>query len=179
MAEILLTSETFIKSVSNISDNLAGKYLLPAMREAQEINLRGFIGDALLDRLKGMISDGTLKDEQNSQYKELVDVCQYFLAYQTIAGLPYKIGYKLANIGVAKTSDTNVQGGTPVEISNIQAYYQNKADYYAKLLQRFALEHSSDFPELTENDCYHIKKNLYSAASCGIWLGGPRGKIMH
>ena len=30
--EILLTSEKFVKSVTSISDNLAGKYLLPAIR---------------------------------------------------------------------------------------------------------------------------------------------------
>ena len=35
MAEILLTSEAFVKSVTNVSDNLAGKYILPSIREAQ------------------------------------------------------------------------------------------------------------------------------------------------
>lgn len=177
MAEILLTSEAFVKSISNISDNLAGKYILPAIREAQDINLRGYLGDALLRKLKTLVADNSINTDPNAPYKNLVDMCQYFLAYQTIAGLPYKIGYKLANIGVAKTVDTNVQSGTAVDISNVQAYYQDKADYYAKLLQLFLLEHRTDFPELNDNDCYHIKKNLHSAASCGIWLGGPRGKI--
>ncbi len=176
MNEVLLTSEQFVKNISNISDNLAGKYLLPAIREAQEINLRGFLGDALLDKLKALVAAGTIKVPENEAYRRLVDECQYFLAYQTIAGLPYKIGYKIANIGVAKTSDTNVQPCSADELSAVKGYYQGKADYYARRLQRYVLDHCKAYPELDENACYHIRKNLYSAATCGLWLGGARGK---
>ena len=176
MAEVFLTSEDFVKSISNISDNMAGKYLLPAIREAQEINLREILGDALTDKLKDIVAASEVNNAENAVYKELIDVSQYFLAYQTIAGLPYKVGYKIANIGVAKNTDTNVQGSTLAEISNIQNYYQSKADFYAARIQRFALEHASELPELTQNDCYHIRKNLHISATCSLWLGGPRGK---
>ena len=176
MKTTLLTSEQFIKEISNISDNLAGKYLLPAIREAQEINLRGFLGDALLDKLKTVIEAGTIKAPENESYRRLVDECQYFLAYQTIAGLPYKINYKLANIGATKTSDTNVQPCTADELATIKGYYQGKADFYAKRLQKYLLKNYRQYPELSENDCYAIRKNLYSAATCGLWLGGARGK---
>lgn len=176
MTEILLTSEQFVKNISNISDNLAGKYLLPAIREAQEINLRGFLGDALLDKLKELVGNNALKEPANAPYGQLVDRCQYFLAYQTIAGLPYKVSYKLANIGVAKTSDTNVKACDPDELATVKGYYQDKADYYARRLQMYLLEHAKEYPELNDNNCYHIRKNLYSAATCGLWLGGARGK---
>ncbi len=178
MQESLLTSEQFVKNISNISDNLAGKYLLPAIREAQEINLRGFLGDALLDKLKTLVGTGTIRQPGNEAYRRLTDECQYFLAYQSIAGLPYKIGFKLANIGVAKTSDTNVQPCTSDELAAVKGYYQGKADYYAKRLQNYLLAHSEEYPELNDNDCYQVRKNLYSAASCGLWLGGARGKKM-
>lgn len=176
MTEALLTSEQFVKNISNISDNLAGKYLLPAIREAQEINLRGFLGDALLDKLKAVVGSGAVKSPENDAYRRLIDECQYFLAYQTMAGLPYKIGYKIANIGVAKTGDDKVQSCTADELATVKGYYQGKADYYAKRLQGYVLEHSNAYPELTGNDCYRIRKNLYSAATCGLWLGGARGK---
>ena len=39
MTEILLSSEKFIKEVTSVSDNLAGKYLLPSLLEAQEVAL--------------------------------------------------------------------------------------------------------------------------------------------
>lgn len=100
MIETLLISEQFVKNISNISDNLAGKYLLPPIREAQEINLRGFLGNALLDKFKELVGNGTIKATASEVYRRLLDQCQYFLAYQTIAGLPCKIGCELANSGV-------------------------------------------------------------------------------
>ena len=71
MAEILLTSEVFVKSVSNISDNVAGKYILPSIREAQEIKLKSILGSCLLSTLKMMFSNGTLSAAGNEKYKEL------------------------------------------------------------------------------------------------------------
>ena len=58
----------------------------------------------------------------------------------------------------------------------VRRHYINQADFYAKRLQEYLLRNSGAFPELDCCSCHNIRKNLYSAASCGIWLGGPRGK---
>ena len=60
MAEILLTSEAFVKSVTNVSDNLAGKYILPSIREAQEQGLKGILGDPLLAKVKDLMKTNQL-----------------------------------------------------------------------------------------------------------------------
>ena len=80
MAEILLTSEAFVKSVTNVSDNLAGKYILPSIREAQEQGLKGIIGDCLLSKVKHLFKTNQLA----GVYKDLVDHSQYYLAYAAI-----------------------------------------------------------------------------------------------
>ena len=43
-------------------------------------------------------------------------------------------------------------------------------------LQRWLLDNRAAFPELRGCDCDAIQANLRSAASCGLWLGGVRGK---
>ena len=176
MAQILLTSEIFVKSITNISDNIEGKYLLSAIREAQDIRLKGILGSALLEKLKKVVEDQATNEVINAKYKELIDKCQYYLAYQTIAELPMKISYKLANIGTVRTIDDKVQSATREEVANVQFYYQSKADFYAHELQGFLLRNANDYPELNENNCYEIRKNLCSAATSGLWLGGVRGK---
>ena len=172
MAEILLSSEAFVKSVTSVSDNLSGKYILPSLREAQEIGLRGILGDDLLDKLKTLRKDGTL----DGVYKTLVDRCQYYLAYMAIVEVTNKVSYKIANFGVAKSNDENLQVATQDEIAKMQYYYQSKADACCLDLQHFLLEHRSEYPELSECSCNKIESNLRSAASCGIFLGGARGK---
>ena len=178
MAEYLLTSEKFVKEISNISDNVAGKYILPSIREAQEIKLKSILGSCLLSAIKTMMANNTLTAEGNEMYKELVDQCQYFLAYSAIVEILPKVSYKIGNFGVAKSQDENLQVATQDEIAKQEYYYQSKADYYAIELQQWLLDNHASFRELDECQCGKIRSNLYSAATCGLWLGGPRGRIL-
>jgi hypothetical protein len=176
MAEILLSSEKFIKEVTSVSDNMSGKYMLPSLREAQEIGLKGILGDKLLSKIKTLIKENTLETESDGVYKTLVDHCQYYLAYKTLVEVTNKVSYKIGNFGVTKTQDENLQVATQDEIGKMQYYYQSKADACCLDLQDFLLEHREDYPELTECCCHKIESNLRSAATCGIFLGGARGK---
>lgn len=174
MAEhILLTSELFVKSVTSVSDNLAGKYLLPSIREAQEQGLKGILGDRLLAKLKDLSRNNALE----GKYRELVENCQYYLAYAAIVEVTNKVSYKIGNFGVAKTQDENLQIASYDEIVKQQYYYQSKVDAHCIDLQKWILENKASFPELTECQCRRLSSNLHSAASCGVFLGGARGKI--
>lgn len=176
MAEILLSSESYIKAATNISDNLAGKYLHTALHEAQEIKLRGILGDCLLDKCKRLVKDRTIDNPENAAYKDLVDKCQDFLAYSSVVELLDKVSYKVVNFGVAKTTDENLQVASASEINRNKFYYQSKADSWCLILQNWLLNNKAAFPELTECACARISSNLTSSASCGIFLGGARGK---
>lgn len=176
MAEILLSSEAFIKSVTNISDNVAGKYLLPSLREAQEVHLKSVIGESLLAKLKSLVETGQIDQHENIRYKYLIDKCQYYLAYMTIVELVYKVSYKIGNAGVVKATDENLQVATLDEIIAQKEYYQGKADFHCMEVQRYILDGKADFPEADECLCQKIHANLYSAATCGFFLGGARGK---
>lgn len=188
--EILLTSAAFVKAVTNLSDNVAGKYLMPSIREAQEIGLKGILGHALLEKCKTLVKYNEFRGSfnidfnndfewsfgPNEAYRKLIDECQYFLAYTAVVEVIYKTSFKLANMGVVTSQDTGMRPPTKAEIDNQRAYYQGKADACALDLQAYIWERRASFPELTENDCRRIQSNLYSAATCGIFLGGARGK---
>ena len=84
--------------------------------------------------------------------------------------------YKLTNFGLAKSNDENLSVATLDEIAANRGYYLAKADAQCYALQTWLLENRSLFPELRDCDCNRIRANLTSAASCGIYLGGARGK---
>lgn len=172
MEEILLSSEKFIKQVTGISDNVAGKYILPSLREAQESGLKGIVGSVLLGRLKKLVASGQIC----GQYKDLLDRSQYYLAYRTLVEVCQKVTYKVGNFGAVKTTDEHVETVSQDELAKMQYYYQSKADACCHELQEWILANRDCFPELDDCACNRIESNLYSAASCGIWLGGPRGK---
>lgn len=176
MKDVLLISESFIKNVTNLSDNLSGKLLFPAIRESQEIGLREILGDDLLDKLKSLVEENTINDKANQKYKELLTQCQYYLAYQTTANVCILTAVKIDNAGLQQVSDEKMN---PVNINDsftIKDYYIKRADFYCLRLQNYLIENKKSFPELTNSDCNKIASNLHSSATCGLWLGGIRGK---
>lgn len=176
MTEILLSSEAFIKSVTNISDNVAGKYILTSLREAQEVGLKNIIGESLLEKLKDLVKSKEIEEQENARYKLLLNKCQYYLAYMTIVEVVYKVSYKIGNAGVVKTADENLQVATMEEIISQKEYYQSKADFHCYELQNYILQDMVDYPEVDDNLCRKIHATLHSAATCGFFLGGARGK---
>jgi len=176
MNKVLVTSEDYIKTNSNLNDNVFGDYLLPAIRTAQDIVLQQTLGSCLYNAILGMIDDGSITASTNTEYKTLLDdYVQDFMTFQVITDLIPIIGVKLGNIGVVISNDEHVQNLSESERNDIKQYYQYKADFYTRRLQKFLLENKELFPELDECTCSQIKANLDSAASTGLWLGGLRG----
>lgn len=176
--EVLLSSERFIKEVTSISDNLFGKYIMPALREAQDIGLRGILGDCLLERLCQLVASGDLSAEGNEMYQALVDRCQYYLAYMTVVEVLGKCSYKVGNFGVSRSTDEHLESAGHEDIARQAYYYQSKADASCYRLQQWLLDNRTSFPELNDCDCSRMRSNLRSAATCGIWLGGARAYKM-
>jgi len=178
MTEILLTSERTVKSVTSISDNIAGKYIQSSIREAQDIGLRRIVGDPLLRKVKDLVSTGHIDDPGNEAYKEFVDQAQLYLAYQTVTELVEKVTYKVTNFGVARTTDENLEAADVDELAKSKYYWQGKADACCIDLQNWLLDNRAGLPELSDRVCHAIQSNLTSAATCGLFLGGARGKIV-
>lgn len=180
MAQILLISEHHIKANTNISDNISGDYLLPAIQLAQDTALEQTIGTPLLTKLQELVENNTIHSAVNEDYKLLLDrYIQPFLCYATISQLTIPIAFKLANAGVLRTEDEKMYNVSSNEVDKIKAHYTHIADIYKYRLQRYLIANYNKFPELLEyKSIADLRANLYSAATCGIVLGGPRGKTL-
>lgn len=176
MEQVLLVSSNFIKNISNVSDNISGKLIEPAIWEAQNEGLRGIIGDTLEDKLESLVDSGDIDTPENINYKKLLLKCQYFLAYTAIANVCMLTTVKIDNAGLEQVSDEKMEPLGIDDSFRLQSFYQNKADYLCKQLQNFLLNNRKDYPELSDNHCHKIKANLFSAATTGIWLGGVRAR---
>lgn len=175
MKNILLVSEDYIKESSNISDNLYGKYLLPAVREAQELNLTEFIGEGLYNRIIELVDTGDITLPDNVAYKALLDdYIRKYLMYQALANIVPYANVAMSNIGTVVHNDEHVQTLSQGNIELVQNDYQFKADAYCAKMQRHILDNIDAFPEIDNCACEKIKAHLNSSASTGWFLGGPR-----
>ena len=176
MNKVLLCSEDYIKTNSALNDNLWGKFLLPAIREAQNINLQTYLGECLYKTILGMVQDGSITASTNEVYKALLDdYVQPYLLYQVQANIIPTINVKLGNIGSVLSNDEHISTLSQANIDLVQSDFQHKADFYAQRILNFILNHSSEF-NLDECACKELKAHLNSAASTTIWLGGLSGQ---
>lgn len=176
MDNILLISPDFIRSTTNISNNLQDKYLHSAIREATDIDYEEIIGTKMLNKLKSLVASGEIGDETNQKYKDLIENSRYFLAYSAISRVVVISSVKMDNFGLSQADDEHINSLEMKEVFQLEKYYTNKADSYKKRLQGFILKNINDYSEITDCVCYETPSNLNSAASCSIFLGGARGK---
>lgn len=54
---VLLISEDYIKSESNLDNNVSGKYLQSSIKLAQDIELQSLIGTKLLEKIQKLVID--------------------------------------------------------------------------------------------------------------------------
>lgn len=176
---ILLTSEKAVKELTGISENVSGNIILAALREAQEVHLKTILGPSLLSRLKDLVNSGDISKPENANYKELIEQCKYYLIYATVVELCVNTTYKITNFGVTTTDDEKLKAASLDEVFRLRDYWQAKVDYHCIELQTYVWNNRASFKELCDNDCERIHANLFSAATCGVFLGGPRGKGLY
>lgn len=176
MTEVFLISENGVRSTTNIDNNTQSKFLLSAIREAQEMGLQQIIGTPLLNKLKSLVESGDIRTPGNAIYKAVADNAQLYLAYQSVVNLCTISAVKISNGGLQQTYDENLNVLGIEDTWQVEGHYQQKADFFAKRLQGFLLENKESLPELTPEKCSDIRACLYSAGTTSIFLGGRRGR---
>ena len=128
MEKILLVSANFVKNVSNISDNISGKLIEPAIWEAQNEGLRTVLGDCLVDRLENLVSLDEIDLPENVMYKTLLLKIQYYLAYTAISNICMLTAVKIDNAGLEQVSDEHMDPLDMDDSFRLRSFYQHKAD---------------------------------------------------
>lgn len=169
MTNTLLISEKYVKTQSNIQDNVWGDFLTPAIREAQDIELQPIIGRPLYKKILKEVEEKDVEE----RFKTLIeDWIQPYLLYQTIVSLIPIIGTKLGNIGTVISNDEHVQNISSSERENLEYRYRYLADHYKSELQKYLLANKDLYPELTSTCLKNL--NLKSSNSLPLWTGGIR-----
>lgn len=172
--KVLLISEKYIKDNFNIDDNLSPKYIMSAIRQAQNSGLKPVLGSKLYKAILSMVSTGEIKLTENELYKSILDEAQDFLGYETISRILVMHSAKIENLGVIKTKDDNTDNASLDELLFLKDYYQSQSDYTKKQLQEYILSIKDELPK--ELICKDMV--LDSAYSGGVFLGGVRGRIL-
>lgn len=170
---VFFLSETRLKN-DLLHDNVSGEYIRPAMITAHTVYLKEAIGDNLYDKMVELViaESGSDPHKMPPAYKSLLDdyIIPY-LEFLVMAELTMNVSFKVRNLGIVTTNDTNATQVSMENTKYFQNYYQSKAEFYENRLKKYLGMNHENFPEYSYCDRTQVtapKSSTYG----GIYLGG-------
>jgi len=118
MTNTFLISEAVVREYTGVDNNVDTALLKNGIREAQDIELQRIIGTLLYDKIISLVSNGTITDSENSNYKTLVDeYIQNFLIYASYFYILDDIYLRARNNGLLTPT-----GGDNSEVADRSLY---------------------------------------------------------
>ena len=183
----LLISARELKNANTlISSNLDDNYLSSTIVTCQEVYLEQITGTAIYHRLQQLVynqitnSPDALNDVENREYKILLeDIVKPFLKARALVDVLYNAAFKIRNMGVMKSSDTNLQNADMSDIKYLEKQYLTYVDEYSQRLSKYLCANKELFIELSADiPSYFDEPSMGKeyANSGGLWLGGVKKK---
>jgi len=152
MSYVLFISEEKLKDSTAINLNVDPNLLLPYVRQAQKLYVEPKLGTQLTQKLKDLITAGTIGDVANAAYKTLLDdyigdMLPNWAFYHAVPFLRFKI--ENGNI-YSKTSETGNALSTE-ESQSLREEVSNTAQYYTERLIEYITNNTGLFPEYSTN----------------------------
>ena len=176
MAYVLFISEDKLKDSTAINMNVDVEFLLPFVKQAQKLYVETKLGTDLNQKIKDLITAGTINDPANANYKTLLDtyigdMLPNFALYHAIPFLRFKI--ENGNI-YSKTSENGV-ALTTEEAQHLRSEVLNTGEYYMERMIDYIKNNISFFPEYNTNSGADVSpdSNAYYA---GMNLERPQGQ---
>jgi hypothetical protein len=144
--------------------NVDTNILLPYVRQAQKLYVETKLGTNLNQKLKDLITAGTIGNVANAAYKTLLDdyIGDMLPQWAFFHAVPY-LRFKIENGNIySKTSETGTSLSTE-EAQHLREEIRNTAEYYTERMIKYICNNSSSFPEYNTNSGANVNpdKNAY------------------
>ena len=174
MAYVLFISEAKLKESTAINLQVSTDLILPYIRESQKIYIEPKLGTELFDKLKTLITNGTIGNVGNEAYKTLLDdyIGDCLPNWAFYHCIPY-LRFKVENGNIfSKTSETGTSLSTE-EAQHLREEVRNTAEYYTERMIEYVTNNLGSFPEYSTNSGADISpdRNAYYA---GMNLERPK-----
>tara|TARA_R100001369_G_scaffold565_1_gene1827 strand:+ start:177 stop:755 length:579 start_codon:yes stop_codon:yes gene_type:complete len=152
MSYVLFISEAKLKDSTAINLAVSVDLLLPYVRQAQKLYVETKLGTDLNNKLKNLITTGTVGAVGNEAYKTLLDdyigdMLPNWALYNCIPFLRFKV--ENGNI-YSKTSETGTALSTE-EAQHLREEVRNTAEYYTERMIDYICNNTGSFPEYSTN----------------------------
>ena len=183
---LLISAKELKNNGTILSGNIDDNYLSSTIVTCQEVYLEQITGTALYHKLQMLVynqitgqEDG-IYDPGNEDYRELLEeMVKPYLKARATVDILYPVSYKIRNMGVMKSSDTNLQNADMSDIKYLEKQYLTYVAEYEQRLSKYLCANKEKFEELSSDvpeyfDQPSVGKNY--ANESGLWLGSKKNK---
>lgn len=183
---LLISAKELKNNGTILSGNIDDNYLSSTIVTCQEVYLEQVTGTALYHKLQELVYNQITGQEDgiyapgNEAYKELLEeMVKPYLKARATVDILYPVSYKIRNMGVMKSSDTNLQNADMSDIKYLEKQYLTYVAEYEQRLSKYLCANKEKFEELSSDvpeyfDQPSIGKNY--ANECGLYLGSKKNK---
>lgn len=183
---LLISAKELKNNGTIISGNIDDNYLSSTIVTCQEVYLEQITGTALYHKLQMLVYNQITGQEDgiyspgNEAYKDLLEeMVKPYLKARATVDILYPVSYKIRNMGVMKSSDTNLQNADMSDIKYLEKQYLTYVAEYEQRLSKYLCDNKELFPELEADiPSYFDKPSLGKdyANECCLWLGSKKNK---
>ena len=136
-------SAQFIKNNTPIDENVDEKYLMIAIKEAQEKEIRRYCGTALYNELVTQVAASTLTALNTTLLTDYIRPC---LKYWTIYEAAPFLKFKFTNKNVVTKNSDNSSNVDMKEFEKVMKFIEQNARYYGKMLTYYLIQNMTSYP---------------------------------
>ena len=183
---LLISAKELKNNGTILSGNIDDNYLSSTIVTCQEVYLEQITGTALYHKLQMLVYNQITGQEDgiyapgNEDYRELLEeMVKPYLKARATVDILYPVSYKIRNMGVMKSSDTNLQNADMSDIKYLEKQYLTYVAEYEQRLSKYLCANKEKFEELEADipsyfDSPSLGKDY--ANECGLWLGSKKNK---
>ncbi len=147
---IYYISEDYVRNNLPVDYSLLSGNILPALQQSHFINARDLMGDQLFTAINDMITNGTITDPQNSNYKYLLDTyLQDVVLYWTQFYMTTNLLAKYANKALS-TNNSEFSSNADLSVyRTMKTECRDLATYYSERCKNWLFWNQNLFPEYT------------------------------
>lgn len=149
MAYVLMISESRLKKITSIDENVEPDDLVPFITQAQDLKIQSVLGTYFFNNLKDSIADGTLTDAERTLLNDYI--APLIANYATYLALP-SLNYKIKNKSVLNPSSEEAVNTALDELKYLRESYKSTAEFYEARLLDYLCDFSDLFPDYTNPD---------------------------
>ena len=152
MAYVLFISEEKLKDSTTIGLNVDVQLLLPYVKQSQKLYCETKLGTDLNQKLKDLITAGTVNDAGNEAYATLLNdyIAEMLPSFALYLNLPF-LRFKIENGNIYSKTSENGNALSTEEAQHLRNEVLNTAEYYMERMIDYIRNNTSSFPEYSTN----------------------------